>query len=255
MTAERRPLLNIEVDDLTMAEFLLRFESGLVVTPNADHLITLQQDRDFWEIYRRAEFVTVDSQIVKFALAALGCPVRAKLSGSDIFPAFYKHHADDEAVRIFLLGGREGVAHTAAARINAAVGRRMVVGYRSPSMRIAEDAQETLEVVDEINRSRATVLAVGLGAPKQERWIASNRSRMPGVKRFLAIGATLDFEAGNLKRAPALISGAGLEWLFRLAMEPRRLWRRYLVRDPQFIWLVLLQRLGAYRNPFVEERG
>ena len=253
--AERKRLLNIEVDDLTMPEFLSTYASGLVVTPNADHLITLQSDREFWEIYRTAEFVTVDSQIVKFALAFLGLPVRAKLSGSDLFPAFYRHHAQDPSVSIFLLGGREGVARAAAERINAIVGRQMIVGYRSPSMRIAEDADETTDVVSEVNRSGATVLAVGLGAPKQERWIAANRDRMPGVARFLAIGATLDFEAGNLKRAPAAFSSLGLEWLFRLTMEPRRLWRRYLVRDPKFLWLVFLQRFGSYRNPFVQERG
>lgn len=251
----RRQLLNIEVDDLTMGDFLRDFERGLVVTPNADHLVTLQHDRGFWEVYRRAEFVTVDSQIVKFALAFLGQPVKAKLSGSDIFPAFYRHHARNESVRIFLLGGREGVAGAAAARINAAVGRQMVVGWRSPSMRVAEDAAETADIVAEVNRSRATVLAVGLGAPKQERWIAANRDRLPHVTRFLAIGATLDFEAGMLKRAPAAIGSLGLEWLFRLLMEPRRLWHRYLVRDPRFIWLVLLQRAGRYRSPFVEERG
>lgn len=252
--ALRKPLLNIEVDDLSLAEFLDAYEAGLVVTPNADHLMLLQQDRRFWEVYRHAEFVTVDSQVVKFALSFLGGPVKAKLSGSDIFPAFYRHHARNSGVRIYLLGGRDGVAREAADRINARAGRAIVVGWCSPSMRIADDPAESEAIVEDINRSGATVLAVGLGAPKQELWIAAHRSKMPNVARFLAIGATLDFEAGLLRRAPKLVSDMGLEWLFRLLMEPRRLWHRYLVRDPKFLWLVFLQRVGAYSNPFSGER-
>jgi UDP-N-acetyl-D-mannosaminuronic acid transferase (WecB/TagA/CpsF family) len=93
-------------------------------------------------------------------------------------------------------------------------------------------------------------LAVGVGAPKQEIWIARHRHRMPRVTRFLAIGATIDFEAGTVKRAPKWMSRAGIEWLYRLMSEPRRLYRRYLIEGPPFFWLLLKQRLGLYRDPF-----
>ncbi len=246
----RKQILNIKVDDLTMTEFLERFTSGMLVTPNADHLVMLQEDRRFWDIYQRAEFVTVDSQIVKWAMNFLGMPVKARLSGSDIFPAFCEFHRDNPAVRIFLLGGRDGVAQQAAERINARFGRRIVVGQCSPSMKFVEDEHEISTIIGQIEASGANVLAVGLGAPKQELWIDTHRHRLPCIDRFMAIGATLDFEAGVVRRALPWMSRYGVEWLFRLLSEPRRLWRRYLLRDPLFVVLVLRQRFGLYRNPF-----
>jgi N-acetylglucosaminyldiphosphoundecaprenol N-acetyl-beta-D-mannosaminyltransferase len=246
----RKQILNITVDDLTMAEFLERFDAGMLVTPNADHLVMLQEDRRFWDIYQRAEFVTVDSQIVKWAMNFLGMPVKARLSGSDIFPAFCDFHRDNPAVQIFLLGGKDGVAERAAARINARCGRQIVVGHCSPSMRFVEDQQEIDRIIEQIRLSGANVLAVGLGAPKQEVWIDTHRDRLSFINRFMAIGATLDFEAGAVKRAEPWMSHFGVEWLFRLLSEPRRLWRRYLLRDPRFVLLVLQQRFGRYRNPF-----
>jgi N-acetylglucosaminyldiphosphoundecaprenol N-acetyl-beta-D-mannosaminyltransferase len=250
----RKRLLNIEVDDFSMPEFLQAFDRGLLVTPNADHLALLQEHADFLQVYREAEFVTVDSQIVKLCMDWLGTPVKAKLSGSDLFPAFCAFHAGNPQVRMFLLGGKDGVATEASRRINQRAGRSLVVGAHSPSMRIADDADEATAVIDMVNASGATVLAVGLGAPKQELWIAKHRARMPQVTRFLAIGATLDFEAGQVSRAPPWISSLGLEWLYRLVQEPGRLWRRYLVRDPKVLWLVLMQRLGRYRCPFEPQR-
>ena len=110
----RRRILNIEVDDLTLQEFLERFDAGFVVTTNVDHLVVLQSRPDFLAVYRRADFATVDSQIVKWALGFLGTPVKAKLSGSDLFPAFCNFHGGDPAVTVFLLGGKDGVAETAA---------------------------------------------------------------------------------------------------------------------------------------------
>jgi exopolysaccharide biosynthesis WecB/TagA/CpsF family protein len=82
-----------------------------------------------------------------------------------------------------------------------------------------------------------------VGAPKQEKWIHKYKAQLPNIKIFLAIGATIDFEAGNKKRAPKWVSESGLEWLHRLFSEPKRLWRRYLIGGPLFCWLVLKQKL------------
>ena len=91
-------------------------------------------------------------------------------------------------------------------------------------------------------------MAVALGAPKQERWILANRDQLPEVRVFFGIGATVDFEAGLVPRAPTWMSRNGLEWFWRLAREPRRLWKRYLVDDLPFFWLLLRQRLGLYKG-------
>lgn len=246
----RKRILNVEVDDLTMEQFLRAFTSGVLVTPNTDHLLLLQESEGFLKAYRAADFVTVDSQILKWSMRLIGSPVQAKLSGSDILPAFCAHHRENPSMRMFLLGGREGVAVTARERINTRVGREVVIAACSPSMHFGEDEDENTRVVDLINASGATALAVGLGAPKQELWIHANRGRMPNVRWFLAIGAALDFEAGTIRRAPRWVSSIGLEWLHRMSQDPKRLWRRYLLRGPRFFVLLFRQRMGVYRAPF-----
>ncbi len=115
----------------------------------------------------------------------------------------------------------------------------MIVDSYSPSWGFENDKQECQKIVEMINLSQATVLAIGVGAPKQEKWIYKYRNQLPNIKIFLAIGATIDFEAGHVKRAPKWMREVGLEWLHRLISEPRRLWKRYLLEDIPFFWLIL----------------
>jgi exopolysaccharide biosynthesis WecB/TagA/CpsF family protein len=247
---QRRRILNIAVDDITRDELLERFTQGLFLSPNVDCLMLLQENESFYRIYKSAQFVTVDSQIAFWAANWLGQSVREKVSGSDFLPVYCDYHRGNPNVRIFFLGGKDGVATKAAERINVRVGRHMVVGAHSPSMQFVDSPEECQAAVKMINRSGANVLVLGLGAPKQELWLEKYRHQMPVVHSFMAFGATLDFVAGTVKRAPKWMSRWGVEWLHRLLQEPRRLWRRYLVRDIGFFWLVLKQRLGLYRSPF-----
>lgn len=243
-------ILNIELDNLSQAEMLAQLQEGVVFTPNVDHLMRLQWDRAFFDVYQEATYKVCDSKIVLYAAAFLGTPLKEKLSGSDFFPAFYTYHRDNPDIRIFLLGAAEGVAQQAQANINAKVGREIIVGAHSPSFGFEKNAAECERLIDLVNQSGATVLAVGVGAPKQEMFIHAYRHRLPQIKIFLAIGATIDFEAGNVKRSPKWMSEIGLEWLYRLLAEPQRLWKRYLVDNPPFLWLILKQKLHRYRDPF-----
>ncbi|MGG6296555.1 WecB/TagA/CpsF family glycosyltransferase [Leptolyngbya sp. AN02str] len=243
-------ILNVEIDNLSIHEFLENLKEGFVVTPNVDHLVKLQKDSAFAEVYQAADYRVCDSKMLMYAAKFLGTPIQEKISGSDLFPAFYNFHRDNEEIRIFLLGAREGVAAEAARRINQVTGRRIIVDYYSPSFGFEKNEQECALILDKVRQSGATVLAVGVGAPKQEKFIHKYRDRLPEVKIFLAIGATIDFEAGNVSRSPQWVSEVGLEWLYRLLAEPKRLWRRYLVEDPLFFWLLVLQKLNLYREPF-----
>jgi N-acetylglucosaminyldiphosphoundecaprenol N-acetyl-beta-D-mannosaminyltransferase len=243
-------LLNASIDNLSMLELLEKLDQGVVYTPNVDHLVKLQSDREFFQAYSDADFKTCDSKILFYASKIMGVPVKEKISGSDLFPAFYHYHRKNEKIKIFLLGAREGVAAEAQRRINAKVGRRIVIGAHSPSFGFEKDEAECERIINMINESGATVLAVGVGAPKQEKFIYKYREHFKHVKIFLAIGATIDFEAGNVARAPKWVSEMGLEWMYRLLAEPRRLWRRYLVEGPSFFWFLLMQGLNIYANPF-----
>lgn len=240
-------LLNISINNISQQELLKQIDrGGIVLTLNVDHLVKLQKDPDFYHAYNQADYRVCDSKILYFLSRFISSEIREKISGSDFFPAFYNYYKNDEKCTIFLLGASEGVGAEAQRRINKKVGRQMVVGNYSPSFGFERDEEECQKIIELINQSRATVLAVGLGAPKQEKWIYKYKEKLNTVKVFLAIGAAIDFEAGNRQRAPKWISEVGLEWLYRLLLEPRRLWRRYLVDSIPFFWWILQQKLNLY---------
>ncbi len=248
-------VLNIEIDNLLRTEVLERLEKGIVFTPNVDHVMKLQRDREFLEAYSSADYKLCDSQILIYASRFLGNPIKEKISGSDFFPAFYNFHKKNEQIKIFLLGAAKGVAAKAQEKINTKVRHNIIVGNYSPTFGFEKNEQECKRIVKLINDSGATVLAVGLGAPKQEKWIYKYKEQLPNIKIFLAIGATIDFEAGNIQRAPEFISNLGFEWLYRMFCEPQRLWKRYLIEDLPFLWLILQQKFNIYQMTPSEEQS
>jgi exopolysaccharide biosynthesis WecB/TagA/CpsF family protein len=212
----------------------------------------LQKKQDFYSVYQKADYKVCDSKIVLYASHFLKTPIKEKIAGSDLFPAFCKHYQHDENVKIFLLGSQPEVVKTAQRKINAKIGRNIVVAAHSPSFGFEKNEQECREIVNLINSSEATVLAIGVGAPKQEMWIAKYKEELLKINTFLAIGATIDFEAGYVKRSPRWMSEAGLEWLYRLMKEPKRLWKRYFFDAIPFLFLIIQQRLNLYSNPWSE---
>ena len=247
----RQPLLNVWADDLSMGELIQRLSTvgGVVFTVNPDHLYHLQYNSMFAQAYKSADIITVDSHYVRLALRAQGRTVVNRLPGSDIVPAFCAHQAGDPSTRIFLLGARPGVAQRAQESMNRKAGRDMVVGAHGPSMNFVNDDAEIESVLGMIEASKANVLFVGLGAPKQEIWIATVRHRLPGVRVMMGVGATIDYEAGAVERAPVWLRRLGLEWSYRVFTEPQRYLMRYL-RSSKFLWWMLMDRIGRYRDPF-----
>ena len=241
--------LNVSVHNTTTLELLkdLNLNGGVVVTPNVDHLVKMQSDREFLQAYYTADYRVCDSKILQYISFFLGNPIKEKISGSDLFPAFYQYNKDNQDTKIFLLGAKEGVAEQAKYKINQKVGREIITGTYSPPFGFEHDERECQAIVERINQSDATVLAVGVGAPKQEKWIAKYRHQLPKIEIFLAIGATIDFEAENVKRAPEFMTDIGLEWLYRLSTEPNRLWKRYLVDSLPLFWLISKQKLDRYK--------
>ncbi len=244
-------LLNVGIENITMSQLLEELKyGGVVFTPNVDHLMKLQKNYEFYLTYQKADYVVCDSKILMYVSKFLGTPIQEKISGSDFFPAFYTYYKDDENMKIFLLGGLGETAKIAQNKINSRVGRDIVVATYSPPFGFEYDEQECKKIVELINHSGATVLGIGVGAPKQELWLDKFKHQLKNVKIFLAIGATINFESGNMKRAPQWMSEIGLEWLYRLSSEPNRLWKRYLLDDLPFLWLVLKQKFRLYKNPW-----
>jgi N-acetylglucosaminyldiphosphoundecaprenol N-acetyl-beta-D-mannosaminyltransferase len=240
-------ILDIEIDNLTLDEFLGQLSSGVVFTPNVDHLMKLQHDAEFMAAYDQADYRVCDSQVLMYAARFLGERIKGKISGSDLFPKFCEYHKYNEDIRIFLLGGAEGIPQMAMDNINRRTGRNIIIAAHSPSYGFEKNPEECHTIIEMVRQSGANVLVIGVGAPKQEIWIAKHRQLLPEINIFLAVGAAIDFEAGNKPRSPDWMSRLGLEWLYRLITEPRRLWKRYLIDDLPFFKLLLLQRFSRRR--------
>lgn len=242
--------LNIKIQAITQQELLCNLKKGALITPNVDHLVKLQKDEDFYKIYQQAEWVVCDSKILYLMSKILKVSLPEAIPGSSFFTAYYMYHKDDPNCKIFLLGAAEGIAEKARQNINRKIGREIVVGAHSPSYGFEKNEKECEELIKIVNASGANVLLVGVGAPKQEKWIMKYRDRMPNVDVFMALGATIDFEAGTLKRAPKVWQKCGMEWLYRTLKEPKRLFKRYFVDDMQFFYYFGKQLLGTYKDPF-----
>lgn len=243
-------LLNVDVDDITMEELVENFREGVMLTLHVDSIMKLQKDRDYYDLLPKFDVVTCDSQILVVAARLLGTPLRERVSGSDYFPRFYTRYKDDPSMTVFICGGSPGIPEIARRNVNAKVGREMVVGTIAPSRDYDRDPKEIEQIIASINASGASVLMVGLGGGRQEKFIFKYRDRLPGIKLFLPLGGTIDYEAESLKRPPAWVTNAGLEWLYRVLREPRQRWRRYVLHQPPFLYLFARQRLGMYKDPF-----
>jgi N-acetylglucosaminyldiphosphoundecaprenol N-acetyl-beta-D-mannosaminyltransferase len=245
---KKKRILNIEILSVTKDFLLENMNEGVLFTPNVDHLVRLQKDKSFYEIYQKADWVICDSKIVNLGAKFLSKPFVEVIPGSSFFTAFYEYHKKSNN-KIFLLGAKEGVAKLAMQNINKKTNSTIICDFYSPSFGFETNEEECNLIIDKINASEANILVVGLGAPKQEFWIMKNKDKLNNIKLLMALGATIDFEAGTLKRAPKIFQKLSLEWFYRFLMEPKRLWRRYL-GNFSFFYYIFKQKFNSYKNPF-----
>ncbi len=251
--AKRLRLGLLHIDPVTFTGALDAIEAlvsarkgGSVFTPNVDHVVNVEADPHFCEAYAAASLSLVDGTPLLWASRLLGEPLPEKISGSDLVRPLMQRAAQ-RGWRVYLLGAGPGVAQEAAGVLERELGVN-VVGVDSP--RIAArpgGVDESAQALERLRAARPDLVLVAFGSPKQELWIHAHAQALaPAVA--VAVGASLDFVAGRVKRAPAWMSRAGLEWLYRLAQEPRRLWRRYLVNDPKFAAILLRSLRRARRE-------
>jgi N-acetylglucosaminyldiphosphoundecaprenol N-acetyl-beta-D-mannosaminyltransferase len=262
----RVDLFGIDIDavDLpTAARILLekalrpeRSKAHYVVTPNVDHVVKLQHDKLFLEAYRGASLVVADGRPVVLASRLLGCPLPGTVPGSDLVPALFDLAvARSTPLRVYLFGAKPGVADVAAENIRRRWGSTVdICGAVSPEFGFEKDAAACARHVAAISEAKPDVLIIGLGAPKQEIFALQHGH---GIEAGIAIcaGATIDFIAGNVPRAPAWMRTFSLEWVYRLAQEPRRLWRRYLTDLLVFPRLVLREAFRIQRDARIRPRA
>ena len=234
----------VPIDRLTMEEAVDAIDElvragrgGSVFTPNVDHIVQCQDDARLREAYEAVSLSLADGVPVVLASRLLGRAAPQKVSGSDLVGPLVRRAAH-RGWRVVLVGGGDGIARRASASMTTDNPGLKIVGTLSPRVEVDAPAERRKALLDAIAVLRPDLVLVAFGAPKQEVWIHESRAALaPAV--LLGVGATLDFLAGAVSRAPSWISRVGFEWLYRLVHEPHRLWRRYLLRDPMFLGVVL----------------
>ncbi len=236
-------ILGMRVDDATYADLLERLDAFVasgkphhIVTVNAEMLVAAQDDQGLASVLANGDLNVADSVGVMLAARLLGRPLQERVTGSD---GIYRlaAHCVRKGYRLYLLGAAPGVAELAAERLQVASPGLEVAGTYSGSPHISEEG----DIIRRVRAADPDLLLVAYGVPAEEKWIARNRHRL-GVPAMVGVGGAFDFAAGTIKRAPAWMRRAGLEWLYRLVREPWR-WRRQLAL-PRFLILVVGQKLG-----------
>ncbi|MCI6190079.1 MAG: WecB/TagA/CpsF family glycosyltransferase [Clostridium sp.] len=232
----RMKFMNTEIDNLTMRETIDEIDKlikenkfAYVVTPNVDHIVKLETDKELQEVYKDANLILTDGKPLLWISKFYKTPIKEKISGSDLFPLLCEMAAK-KGYSMFFLGAGEGVARKAAENLMNKFPKLNIVGTYSPPFGFEKDKEEVQKIISMINEVSPKILIVGLGCPKQEKFIHKYRKEL-NVPISLGLGASIDFEAGNVKRAPKWMSDNGLEWLYRLSKEPKRMFKRYIVDD------------------------
>jgi len=267
MTRETIVILGIPVDDLDTDETVERIfdlvrayskdsRPRQVATVNVDFVVNTlswrlskQRHPELVDILRRADLVTPDGMPIIWTARLLGTPLKTRVAGADLVPRL----AQEAALRnrsLYFLGGREDVGREAARILTEQFPELKVAGIDSPMVSvtgegIADEISRDLEIVERINRSGADILLIAFGNPKQEIWFDRNRHRLR-VPVSIGIGGSYEFIAGTVARAPMWMQRAGLEWIFRITQDPKRLWKRYLVGFFKF-GIMILPAIIDYR--------
>ncbi len=218
-------------------------ESRYVAICNAHVVVSASRDSAYCQVINAADMATPDGAPVAWMLRKQGFVGQPRISGPDLMWTLCER-AEREQIGVYCFGSKESTLLLLQARLQKSF-PALRSTMESPPFR-SQSAEEDAAVVERINASGAGIVFVGLGCPKQERWMAEHRGRVNAV--MLGVGAAFDFHAGTVARAPDWMRNNGLEWLHRFASEPRRLWRRYLVTNTLFV-------LGAARQLLLDRKG
>jgi N-acetylglucosaminyldiphosphoundecaprenol N-acetyl-beta-D-mannosaminyltransferase len=224
-------ILGTPVDAIEMPAVLQRIKAAVasaaaftISTPNLNFLVNSQSDREFRETLLLSDLSPTDGMPIVWIAQLMGIPIKHRISGSDIFEALKAPDGTGRPLKVFLFGGAEGVAAAASKALNVEPSGLACVGTMCPGFGTVDEMSRD-EVIQEINSSRADFLVAALGAKKGQLWLQRNHHRLR-IPIRAHLGATINFQAGTIKRAPRMLRKLGLEWLWRIKEEPH-LWQRY----------------------------
>ena len=232
----RIPFLNTYIDNLTVKEAKnavdkLINEDGYsyVVTPNSDIVVKMQDDKELKKICDNADLILTDGQIVVKLSRYLGNPIKERVCMTDfVWDVF--DLAIERNYKVFLFGGKEEVLEKATSNIKNKLPSLNIVDSYSPPFGFENDEKQLNEANERIKNSKADILIVFLGCPKQEKFIYRNKDKYQ-IPISITMGGCVDFMAGGVKRAPKWMQEVGLEWFYRFLQEPKRMFKRYFIDD------------------------
>lgn len=229
----------IEGDARAALDMIKAKEKQKVVdTINAHSTCVAQDDKQFREALQKANLLIPDGQSVVLAARLLGHHVPQRVSGYDFFQKVSTIADEEGGISVFFLGSSEEVLEKISTRLSKEYPNIRIAGTLSPPFKPEFTEEDNIALCAKVTEAKPDILWVGLTAPKQEKWIEGNKDRLD-VGFSAAIGAVFDFYAGTKKRAPVWAQKWGLEWAHRFCSEPKRVWQRYLINNPRFVWLVL----------------
>lgn len=248
------PILNSFIDAILWREAidtLLRWakerQSRYVCICNVHVVVTAKQDPELRQVVNEADMATPDGMPLAWVLRRIGFQRQERINGPDLMWRLCERAAE-KGLSVFLYGSTEETLARLTNNLKTALPQLVIAGVYSPPFRLLSD-EEDRELTNLINGSGAHIVFVGLGCPKQEFWMAAHRGKVRAV--MLGVGAAFDYHAGTVRRAPLWMQRSGLEWLFRLISEPKRLWKRYLVTNSLFLiylGLGFFTAKGKWRN-------
>ncbi len=236
MPVNRMKFMNSYIDNVTRDEAIVHIEKciqkrkiGHVMTPNVDQIVRMEKDTYFKEICDNAELLLTDGHPLLWISKWYGHPIKEKICGSDLVP-YLCEIAAKKGYSVFWLGAAPGVAQRAAVKLRERFPNLNVAGVYSPPLGFEKDKEEIEKINQMLLDSHADMLFVGMGVPKQDIFIYENMDKYQ-IPMSFSVGGTIDFIAGEQKRAPRWIRQIGFEWMYRLFSNPKRMFKRYIVDD------------------------
>lgn len=251
MKNKRVFVANCPVDVLTIEETREIIEQSIVkrqtlhhVVVNAGKLVSMQSDEKLYYSVVHSDIINADGQSIVWASKFLKTPLPHRVAGIDLMESLVKL-SFEKNYRCFFFGAKEEVVSNVVNHYGLIYSHKIIAGYRNGYF----EENNELDIAFEISKSKPDILFVAITSPKKELFLNKYKNQL-NVPFIMGVGGSFDVIAGVTQRAPKWMQNIGLEWFYRLVQEPKRMWRRYLVGNTKFVFLILKQKFGFYRNPF-----
>lgn len=238
---EKINFLNIPIDVITMKETVRKVEQTIIsqnhihhTVVNSGKIVLMQTDKELEKSVVEADIINADGQAVVWAANFLGKKIPERVSGIDLMEELVKR-SFDKGYKCFFLGATEEVGTKLVNLYIEQYSEDIIAGYRNGYF----EKEDEEKIADEISNSGANILFVAITSPKKEIFLSKYKKQLQNVNFIMGVGGSFDVIAGKVKRAPLWMQKSGLEWFYRVIQEPKRMWKRYLVGNSKFIWLVI----------------